>query len=56
MGIAEQAVFPEVGTDLLDSPQGMNIAISIRNAENGAGEALLEEYSFPFRREEQTVG
>ncbi len=56
MGIAEQSVFPEIGTDLLESPQGMNIAITIRNGENGAGVALLEEYSFPFRREEQTVG
>ena len=56
MGIAEQSVFPEIGTDLLDSPQGMNIAITIRNGENGAGLALLEEYSFPFQREEQTVG
>ena len=56
MGIAEQSVWPELGTDLLDTPQGMNIAITIRNGENGAGEALLEEFNFPFRREEQTVG
>jgi len=56
MGIAEQSVWPELGTDLLDTPQGMNIAITIRNGENGAGEGRLEEFSFPFRREEQTVG
>ena len=56
MGIAEQSVFPEIGTDLLESPQGMNIAITIRNGENGAGVALLEAFSFPFRREEETVG
>jgi len=56
MGIAEQSVFPEVGTDLLDNPQGMNIAITIRNGENGAGQALLEAFQFPFRREEETVG
>ena len=56
MGLAEQSVFPEVGTDLLDNPQGMNIAITIRNGVNGAGQALLEAFKFPFRREEETVG
>lgn len=56
MGIGEQSVFPEIDTDLLEFPQGMNIAITIRNGENGAGLALLEEFSFPFRREEATVG
>jgi large subunit ribosomal protein L5 len=54
MGIAEQSVFPEVGTDLLESPQGMNIAITIKNGRDGAGEALLEEFRFPFRRDERT--
>ena len=51
MGIAEQSVFPEIGTDLLESPQGMNIAITIRNGGKGAGVALLEAYRFPFRRD-----
>ena len=49
-------MFPEVGTDLLDNPQGMNIAITIRNGQNGAGLALLEAFQFPFIREEETVG
>jgi large subunit ribosomal protein L5 len=56
MGIAEQSVFPEIDTDLLENTQGMNIAITIRNGKNGAGEALLEEFGFPFRREEVSVG
>ncbi|MFV1958806.1 MAG: 50S ribosomal protein L5, partial [Planctomycetota bacterium] len=56
MGIAEQSVFPEVSTELLEFTQGMNIAITIRNGANGAGEALLEGFGFPFRREEVTVG
>jgi len=56
MGIAEQSVFPEVSTELLEFTQGMNIAITIRNGSNGAGEALLEGFGFPFRREEVTVG
>jgi large subunit ribosomal protein L5 len=56
MGIAEQSVFPEIDTDLLENTQGMNIAITIRNGANGAGEALLEEFNFPFLREEVSVG
>lgn len=56
MGIAEQSVFPEIDTDLLENTQGMNIAITIRNGKNGGGEALLEAFNFPFRREEVTVG
>jgi len=56
MGLAEQSVFPEIATDLLETTQGMNIAITIRNGRRGAGEALLEEFGFPFRREEVSVG
>ena len=56
MGIAEQSVFPEIDTDLLENTQGMNIALTIRNGANGGGEALLEAFNFPFRREEVTVG
>ena len=40
MGIAEQSVFPEVGTDLLENPQGMNIAITIRNGDERGRPAL----------------
>ena len=56
MGIAEQSVFPEIGTELLEFPQGMNIAITISGGSDDASRALLEEYNFPFRREEATVG
>jgi large subunit ribosomal protein L5 len=56
MGLAEQSVFPEVDADLLESPQGMNIAITISGDNDGASAAFLEEFQFPFRREEATVG
>jgi large subunit ribosomal protein L5 len=56
MGLQEQSVFPEIDTDLLENQQGMNIAIGIKNGANGAGEALLEEFGFPFKREEVSVG
>ncbi len=58
MGLAEQSVFPEVDGELLESPQGMNIAITIRSKSDDHSKALLEGFSFPFRRasEEATVG
>lgn len=58
MGLAEQSVFPEVDGDLLETPQGMNIAISIRSKSDDHSKALLEAFRFPFRRasEEATVG
>jgi large subunit ribosomal protein L5 len=56
MGIAEQSVFPEIDSDLLDTQQGMNIAITISGGSDEASRALLEGFSFPFRREEATVG
>ena len=52
MGLAEQSVFPEVDGELLESPQGMNIAITISGGSDENSAALMEAYSFPFRREE----
>lgn len=56
MGLAEQTVFPEVDGDLLETTQGMNIAMTIRSQSDDHSIALLEAYNFPFRREEATVG
>ena len=56
MGIAEQSVFPELGTDLLESQQGLNIAIAISGGSDEGGRALLEGFGFPFRREEAPAG
>lgn len=57
MGLAEQTVFPEVDGELLDTPQGMNIAMTIRSRSDEHSIALLEAYGFPFRREEvKSVG
>lgn len=52
MGLAEQSVFPEVDGDLLETTQGMNIAMTIRSQSDDHSVALLEAYKFPFRREE----
>ncbi len=56
MGLNEQSVFPEIDTDLLEFTQGMNIAITIAGGSDEHSAALLEAFSFPFRREEATVG
>ncbi len=56
MGLAEQTVFPEIDGDLLETTQGMNIAITIRSQSDEHSAALLSAYKFPFRREEVTVG
>ena len=57
MGLAEQSVFPEVDGELLDIPQGMNIAMTIRSRSDQDSIALLEAYGFPFHREEvKSVG
>ena len=52
MGLHEQSVFPEIGGDLLETPQGMNISMTIRSQSDEHSIALLEAYNFPFRREE----
>ncbi len=56
MGLHEQSVFPEIDTDLLDSPQGLNITMTISGGSDEHSAALLEAFGFPFRREEANVG
>jgi ribosomal protein L5 len=46
-----------VDGELLELPQGMNIALTIRSKSDEHSRALLEAYRFPFRPvEEATVG
>lgn len=52
MGLAEQTVFPEIELDKVEGTQGLNISISISGGSDEAGRALLEEFGFPFAREE----
>lgn len=50
MGVSEQIIFPEINYDQIDAIRGMDITISTtaRNAEEGR--ALLEAFSFPFKK------
>jgi large subunit ribosomal protein L5 len=52
MGLAEQSVFPEVEGELTESPQGMNITMTISGGSDESSAAFLEELRWPFRREE----
>jgi large subunit ribosomal protein L5 len=52
MGLGELTVFPEIESDKLETQQGMNITISMSGGSDEASRALLEEFGFPFAREE----
>jgi large subunit ribosomal protein L5 len=53
MGLTEQSVFPELGTELLEFPLGMNIALTISGGSDESSAFLLEEFGFPFRQPEE---
>ncbi|MBI4576070.1 MAG: 50S ribosomal protein L5 [Planctomycetes bacterium] len=51
MGLAEQAVFPEIDSGKMEFTQGMNIAITIRNGDKERSSVLLREFGMPFRKD-----
>ena len=55
VGIAEQSVFPELGTELLENVQGMNVAMTVSGGSDAHSRALLEAFGYPFRQEEAAV-
>ena len=50
LGIKEQIIFPEIQYDQVDQVRGMDITITTTASDNRAGRALLEAFSFPFRK------
>ena len=50
LGLNEQTVFPEIDLDSMEFVQGMDVTITIRNTNDEASAALLEQFGFPFRR------
>jgi large subunit ribosomal protein L5 len=50
MGVQEQIVFPEVDYDTVDSVRGMDICITTTAKNNEQGRALLDAFSFPFKK------
>jgi large subunit ribosomal protein L5 len=53
-GLTEQLMFPEIDYDTVDVTRGMDITIVTTATTNEHGRALLDAFSFPFRREGQT--
>jgi large subunit ribosomal protein L5 len=52
-GLNEQLMFPEIDYDTIDVTRGMDITIVTTATTNEHGKALLDAFSFPFRREGQ---
>jgi len=50
MGVQEQIVFPEVDYDSVDTVRGMDISITTTAKDDAQGRALLEAFSFPFKK------
>ncbi len=50
MGISEQIIFPEINYDKIDAIRGMDIAITTSALTDEEAQALLEAFSFPFKR------
>ena len=49
-GITEQIIFPEIDFDKIDQVRGMNITITTTAKSDAEGRALLDAFSFPFRK------
>ena len=49
-GIKEQIIFPEIQYDQIDQVRGMDITFTTTAQDDKAGRALLDAFSFPFRR------
>jgi large subunit ribosomal protein L5 len=50
LGVKEQIIFPEIQYDQIDQIRGMDITITTTATDNQQGRALLEAFSFPFRK------
>ena len=50
LGITEQIIFPEIDYDKIDAIRGMDIAITTSAKTDEEAKALLEAFSFPFRK------
>ena len=50
LGISEQIIFPEINYDKIDAIRGLDIAITTSAHTDEEAQALLEAFSFPFKR------
>ena len=49
-GITEQIIFPEIEYEKIDALRGMNITFTTTAKTDEEGRALLDAFSFPFRK------
>lgn len=52
LGISELTVFPELDVDKIEGLSGLNVTLTFSGGSDTASRALLEEFGFPFVREE----
>lgn len=50
LGLREQAIFPEITFDMVDTVRGMDIAVVTTAKTDEEAKALLESLGFPFRK------
>ncbi|GAA3972434.1 50S ribosomal protein L5 [Allohahella marinimesophila] len=50
MGVKEQIIFPEIEYDKIDKVRGLDITITTTAKTDEEGRALLNAFSFPFRK------
>lgn len=50
IGIKEQIIFPEIDVDKVAKISGLDITFVVKNATDEESRALLEEFGFPFRK------
>lgn len=50
LGIKEHTIFPEMESDRIDNPKGMNITIVTTANSDKEGKLLLEQLGMPFRK------
>ena len=50
MGVREQIIFPEIEYDKVDKVRGLDITITTTARTDDEGRALLQAFSFPFKK------
>lgn len=50
LGVKEHTIFPEMESDRIDNPKGMNITIVTSATSDKEGKMLLEQLGMPFRK------
>lgn len=54
VGIKEQIIFPEIDVDKVGRISGLDITFVVKNANDEEAYALLHEFGFPFRKQQET--